>query len=175
MYDFKIHDFILNLLSDLSFKNYFRLRQIKKNKTIQIIVFNNVFVKSKYDKTHQKIIIKDFIYLKLHNEYKIFDAESRKLSQQRCDPFRIFEIFKNDLVLKLKLFSIMNIHLIVSIAQIELADSNENPYRRKAAFLPVLIDEELGSESEYKIERLIVKKISIKTKTRFKKSKYLVK
>ena len=53
----------------------------------QIIAFNNVFVKNKYDKTHQKIIIKNFMYLKLHSEYKIFKTESRKFCQQRCNPF----------------------------------------------------------------------------------------
>ena len=69
----------------------------------------------------------------------------------------------------------MNIHSIISIAQIKLVDSSEDPYRRKTAPPPALIDEELGSESKYKIERLIAKKISIKTKTRLKKSKYLIK
>ena len=34
LYNFKIHDFILNLLSNLPFENYFRLRQIKKNETV---------------------------------------------------------------------------------------------------------------------------------------------
>ena len=175
LYDFKIHDFILNILSDLPSENYSRLRQIKKNETVQIIAFNNVFVKNKHDKIYQKVIIKNFIYLKLHNEYKILGTESRKLSQQRCNPFRILEIFKNDLAFKLKLFNTMNIHFIISIAQIELVDSNEDSYRRKTALPSALIDEELNSESKYKIEHLIAKKISIKAETRLKKPKYLIK
>ena len=174
LYNFKIHDFILNLLSNLSSENYSHLWQIKKNETVQIIVFNNIFVKNKYDKVHQKIIIKNFIYLKLHNEYKISDAESRKLSQQRCDPFRILEIFKSDLALKLKFFNIMNIHPIISITQIELIDSSENPYRRKTIPFSALINEKLNSELKYKIEHLITKRISIKTETKLKKSKYLI-
>ena len=69
----------------------------------------------------------------------------------------------------------MNIHSIVLIAQIKLADSNENFYRRKTAFSSGLIDEKLNNESKYKIEHLIAKKISIKAKTKFKKFKYLIK
>ena len=69
----------------------------------------------------------------------------------------------------------MNIHFIISIAQIELTDSNKDSYRRKTVPPSALINEKLNNESEYKIERLIAKRINTKTKTKFKKSKYLIK
>ena len=69
----------------------------------------------------------------------------------------------------------MNIHFIVLIIQIEFVDSNEDFYHRKTVFFFVLIDEKLNNESKYKIKYLIIKKISIKAKTKFKKSKYLIK
>ena len=82
-----------------------------------------------------------------------------------------FEFLKSSkmiLVFKLKFFSIMNIHFIISITQIEFADSSKNSYHRKTVFFSALINEKLNSEWKYKIERLIAKKINIKTNTKFK-------
>ena len=68
----------------------------------------------------------------------------------------------------------MNIHFIIFIAQTKSINSNGNFYQRKTTLFSVFINEDLNNESEYEIERLITKKINLKTKTRLKKSRYLI-
>ena len=53
-------------------------------------------------------------YLRLHHKYEILNLDNRKLYYQKVDSFQIFEKMRS-LAYRLKLFSIMKIHFIVSI------------------------------------------------------------
>ncbi len=96
------------------------------------MIFANVIMKIRYDKSHKfiKIKLNDNVYLHLHHEYKISDIENRKLTLQRVRSFKILEMILNDLVCKLTLSSIMKIHSIISIAQLKSVFEDQNLYNR---------------------------------------------
>ena len=49
--------------------------------------FNNIFAKLRYDKKHLRLKFNDYAYLKLHHDYKIFEKNFKKFSQQRIKFF----------------------------------------------------------------------------------------
>ena len=115
VYDFRVND-SLTLLENLSIENYNKFRQIKRDAAKKAIVFVNVMHKRRYDNMHfdVKLIVDDYAYIRLFADYTIFDLTSYKLSQQRVDSFKIFEKI-DTLTYRLKLPSIMRIHLVISI------------------------------------------------------------
>ena len=162
--NFKICDFLLHLFYDLSFENFFHFRQIKRNKTGQTFSFNNIFAKLRYDKKHLRLKFNDYTYLKLHHDYKIFEKNFKKFSQQRIKFFQILKTFRNDLAVRFQLFEIIFIHFVVFIAQIESVFTFEkNPFRRKIMFSsPILTKND--AKSEYELKRVVNKRVSTKKK-----------
>ena len=128
VYDFRVNN-TLNSSKDLSTKNYDRLRQIKRDSTKKIIVFVNVMHKLRYDFIHKniKLTINDYVFLRLHVDYIIFELSNKKLSQQRVDSFKILK--KSDiLIYRLKLFFVMQIHFIIFITQLKLVSTFEDDF-----------------------------------------------
>ena len=82
--------------------------------------------------------------------------------QQRVDPFRVLKMLNDDLIIKLQLFLIMNIHSYVFITQLEFASVGDGFYKRFVTFFFFVINV-FGFEFEYEIHFLIQKKIVIKT------------
>ena len=79
----------------MSTKNYDRLRQIKRNSTKKIIDFVNVMHKLRYDFIYKnvKLIVNNYVFLRLHVDYIIFEFSNKKLNQQRVDSFKILKKF----------------------------------------------------------------------------------
>ena len=133
-YEFKIND-TFEMLSDLSSKNFNRLRQIKRKKAESIMIFANVINKTRYDR-HHKIINDVFkfdfmIYFRLHQNYTISNLTNKKLSNQKIDFFKILKsIDKSKQTYRLKLSSVMKIHSIIFIAQLKSIISESNSYNR---------------------------------------------
>lgn len=143
---------------NLSLKNYMWLRQMKRDEADSIMIFANVVMKVRYDKSHKFIMIKldDDVYLWLHHEYEISDVENRKLTLQRVKSFKVLKMILNDLVCKLTLPSIMKIHSIISIAQLKLIFEDQNFYNRVWNDESSFIWKKDNQEAlKYKIKRLI--------------------
>lgn len=90
---------------------------MKRNEADSIMIFANVIMKVRYDKSHKLITIKldNDIYLQLHHKYEISDVKNRKLTLQKVRSFKVLKMILNDLVCRLTLSSIMKIHSIISI------------------------------------------------------------
>ena len=60
-----------------------------RRKTIDVIVFVNIKTKIYYDVKHVSLMLKtnNYVYLRLHHDYQLFDRLNKKISQQRCDFF----------------------------------------------------------------------------------------
>ena len=67
IYKFKINDSI-NMLADLTLKNYNYFRQIKRKNVEAIMTFANAINKSRYNQAHRviKLTSKFLIYLRFH-------------------------------------------------------------------------------------------------------------
>ena len=185
IYDFKIND-KLSMLTNLSSKNFDRLRLIKK-KTKVVMTFVNVISKTRYDAHHKTIVFViqvDFlVYLRLHQKYIISSLINKKLFNQKIDSFKIFETVKRfKQIYRLKLSSIMKIYSIMSITQLESATSSIDSYNRilnielfsiEKQSNEFAIDNEFTASndfaSHYEIEKLLNKRISCE------QSQYLVK
>ena len=114
------------------------------------------------------------MYFQLHHEYKLSNQKSKKFSQQRVSLFRVLKTLNGGLIIKLQLFSIMNIHSYVFITQLEFAPIGDDFYKRFVTFsLPVI--DVFGFESEYEVDFLIQKKFVIKTHKTLLKPQYLTK
>ena len=88
------------------------------------MTFANVVNKVRYNQNHRAItnvIQSNFmIYLKLHQEYIIFNLVNKKLSNQRIKSFKVIETMnKFKQTFKLKLSSIMKIFSIIFIVQLK--------------------------------------------------------
>ena len=117
-YEFKIND-KLNMLTNLSSKNFDRLRLIKK-KIETVMIFINAINKTRYNAHHKTIILTikiDFlIYLRLHQKHIISNLINKKLFNQKIDFFKILKVIKRfKQIYRLKLSSIIKIHSIMSI------------------------------------------------------------
>ena len=134
IYDFKVNDNV-DLLTNLSSKNYNRLRLIKREKTQIVMIFVNVMNKARYDLHHKTITsmieVEFMIYLRLHQKYIISKLINKKLFNQRVDLFKIIEVVdKSKQIYRLKLSSIMKIHSIISITQLKSITLEANFYNR---------------------------------------------
>ena len=83
------------MLVDFSSQNYDKLRLIKRENIEVIMTFVNVISKTRYDNKYKtlndNIQSKFIIYLRLHQNYIIFDLINKKLFNQRVESFRIIE------------------------------------------------------------------------------------
>ena len=158
LYGFKVND-NLGLLEDLPAEDYDRLRTIKRDAADEAIAFANAMSKTRYDKKHTALYLKEgsYAYLKLHHGYKIPGLTNRKLSQQRAGPFKVLEKVGN-LAYRLQLPSTMRIHPVISVAQLEPCPQGD-PYHRPRPDNPGPVENEDPSYPAFEIERLLDRKI----------------
>jgi len=159
-YGFRVNDNLM-LLEDLPAEQYDKLRQIKRDAADEAISFANTVAKARYDRRHIAINLAEgsMVYLKLHHGYKIPGLGNRKLSHQRAGPFKILHKVGN-LAYRLELPPTMTIHPVVSIAQLEPAPADEDPYRRPRPTNPGPVADEGSAAPFYTIERLLNKRIT---------------
>ena len=138
---------------------------MKREQIKNVIIFANIFAKIYYNKFHMilKLIYNNMTYLRLHHKYEISNLDNRKLHYQRIDSFQILEKMRS-FVYRLKLFLIMKIYSVVSIAQLKFI-SNDNSYERfyNTNSFPVKEKVEKNVDLEfvfkyklYEIERLLI-------------------
>ena len=67
VYDFRINNQLV-MLTNLSLKNYSRLRQLKRENVENVMIFANAFSKVKYDVVYKTMNIKidNNVYLRLY-------------------------------------------------------------------------------------------------------------
>ena len=104
IYDFKIRKTLTTLFVD-QIMNLSTQRLKCRQKIIDAIVFVNVKIKIYYNVRHTSLLLKieNYVYLRLHHEYRLFNKFERKIFQQRCDSFLIKRRVKR-LIYELKLF-----------------------------------------------------------------------
>lgn len=100
---------------------------IKKKQVKDSIVFANAMIKTRYDQTYTciKLKIEFIMYLKLHQEYTIFEIND-KLAQQWVNSFKIIQKIES-LIYKLNLSLLMKIHSRIFIVQLKSVNQ-ENLY-----------------------------------------------
>ena len=160
LYNFNVRDTLeLLTLAELLSKDFSRLRQLKREVTENSIVFANIIAKAYYDDSHKNLSVsrESSIYLRLHYEYKISKVKNYKLHNQRVDLFKILDKVKR-LIYRLDLSSLIKIHPVISVAQLEPARSTPDPYKR--AQQPPQPVKEDGLTNLYEIEILLDKRVS---------------
>ena len=161
VYEFKINDSI-SMLVDLTSENYNRFRQIKRENAEVVITFANAINKSRYDQIHRvmKLTSEFLIYLRLHQDYTIFDLFNKKLFNQRVDSFKILKTVDNNQIYCFQLSFIMKIHSVIFITQLKSITSDSNLYDRKISDLFSMINEYINiNVSSYEIKRLLNKRV----------------
>ena len=107
-----------------------------------------------------KLTLKFLIYLRLHQNYTIFDLFNRKLFNQRVDSFKILKTVDNNQIYRLQLSSIMKIHLMIFITQLKSATSDSNSYNKKINDFFSMINEYVDTNTfSYEIKRLLNKRV----------------
>ena len=160
IYDFRINDQLI-MLTNLSSKNYNRLRQLKRENVENVMIFVNAFNKIKYNVVHETINIKidDKIYLRLHQDYIISKLINHKLSHQRIDSFIMLEKI-NKFAFHLQLLLIMKIHSMINVTQLELKLSKTNSYKRSMNFESSSVIEANFETLFYALKQILNKCIS---------------
>lgn len=159
VYGFKVND-SLSLLNEQPVHDFIEVRSIRRQKTQEAIDFAAASAKYYYDKTHKFIELESGskAYLRLHKGYTIPGLRNRKLSNQRAGSFLISNRV-GKLAYRLKLSSIMRIHPVISIAQLEPFPSGTDPYNRTPEKSSSICAEH-DLEPIYEIERLLDKRMS---------------
>ena len=161
LYGFNVRD-SLGLLSELPPEDFSRLRQLKREQAEDSLAFANIMAKAYYDKSHKPLKLSkgSMVYLRLHQGYKIPSVGNHKLHQQRVGPFQILEKVEM-LAYRLELPPVINIHPVISIAQLEPTSATEDPYQRPRNINPPHV-----VETEDEIEVLLNKR-EVRRKTQY--------
>lgn len=158
VYEFKTHN-IIELLADLSSKDFSRLREIKRDQAKKAISKTNLIAKHRYDLCHMSIQLRFNAYLRLHHDYTILELENKKLFNQRTDSFKVLSKIEK-LIYELKLSLIMIIYSVIFIAQLESVLERDNSYsRNRISNLSSMQTQNDENNSFYKIEILLNKSI----------------
>src|SRR5436190_23741118 len=88
-------------------------------------------MKNCYNRYHISLLLnfKDFVMLKLHYEYHIFNVKNKKLFIKQVDHFFIKQQISS-LAYELKLSANMKIHLIMSVINLKSVLSEKNFYNQ---------------------------------------------
>ena len=177
IYDFKIKNRLTAISKNLKQFTVMSDKELKKNfddtrfqfrqKTLNVIFFDNVKVKLMYDKRHKSFLLKkrNKTYFKFHKKYKFSENQNRKLSNQRCGSFLIKRKIKR-FVYELKLSSRWKIHSVISIAQLESANENDLYDKKRFHYFDfVKIKDDTKFEKSYEIEKIVDKRIRTYKKT----------
>lgn len=145
-------------------------RQQTRQKASDAIAFANVAMKRRYDSTHQWMKFKpgDLVYLRLHHGYKLPGEPNRKFFRQCAGPIKVLKRV-SQVVYKLDIPLIWKIHPVVSVAQLEAAPNNQDPFEKPRFDKPGPVEQEgqLNNEAaeSYKILRLLKKQTRKQSKT----------
>ena len=165
LYNFNVRN-TFKLLTKLSQKDFFRLRQIKREQAEDIIIFVNTLTKAYYNKSHiaLKLTRDNITYLRLYHEYEISDLVNQKLHYQKIDLFKILEKIKS-LVYYLKLSSIIKIYSIISMIQLKFISKDDSYKRVRNINLSAIKEKDENVDLDfvfkykfYKIEKLLKKR-----------------
>ena len=122
--------------------------------------FANAKAKIYYDVRHTPLLMKkgDYAFLKLNHGYRLPAHPNRKLSQQRCGPFLIKRRVGR-LAYELELPPAWAVHPVISVAQLEPAPKEQDPYSRPRPHHPdeVDVDEMPNTDFErnYEVEKIV--------------------
>ena len=170
IYDFKIRDalFSITRVNTVKTQNLSIQRLKYQQETIDAIVFATTKIKIYYDVRHTSIFLKknEYVYLRLNKEYKLSRKFNSKLSQQRCESFKILKRVER-LVYKLKLSSIWRVHSVIFIAQLKSISVDFDFYQRSRShyFDSIEMKEDIDQYRFYEMKRLMNKRIRKYNKT----------
>jgi hypothetical protein len=179
LYEFKVRK-SLNLLARSNDENLTTAikneRDILKKKAEETIVFVNASMKIRHDSTRKSLNlnVEDFVYLKLHKEYKQSDLINRKFVKQRLESVKILEKI-NKLAYKLKIFFTWKIHFVISIAHLEFASSENDFYERESRNSNFVENAQENTKNIYEIEKILIKRSIKIERARHLKIQYRVK
>ena len=115
-----------------------------------------------YDTRHMPLLLRpgDKAYLRLHHGYELPGKPSRKLSPQRCGPFTVKRRVGR-LAYELELPPAWRVHPVISIAQLEPAPVDKDPYERPRPTHPDSVEVEGDTEEwkSYEVEKVVKKRI----------------
>ena len=111
--------------------------------------------KKYYDGRHKAAFMKegDMAYLRLHKGYSVPGLKSKKINQQMLGPFRVLRRV-GKLAYQLELPTNWRIHPVISIAQLEPAPKDLDPFGRPTQELPSAVEVD-GETDHHEIERLL--------------------
>jgi hypothetical protein len=183
MYDFRIKN-TLSILTEKSISENFttsslisemlkdtRLRN--RQETANVVFFVNVKVKIIHDKRHKSFFLdsKKKTFLRLHKKYNLSEIINRKLSQQKCDSFRIIRRVKR-LTYELELSKTWRIHSVIFVTQFEFtSDDSYKSFRSNHSDF-VFVKRDTETYKFYEIERVLNKKT--RQYERIKMNQYLI-
>ena len=178
IYDFKIKDALFNItrVSIVNTQDLSTQRLKYQQETTDATVFATTKVKIYYDARHTSILLKkdEYVYLRLNKKYKLSKRFNSKLSQQRCEFFKILQRVER-LTYKLNLSSTWRVHSIIFIAQLKsiLVDFNSYQRLRSHHSDSVKMKKNTNEYRFYEIDKLVSKRIRKYNKTLI--TQYLVK
>ena len=162
-YDFKMKDTLINFNNiittnsiDLSIK-----RLEYRQETVDVIAFAAAKSKVYYDVRHTLILLKvdEYVYLRFHQDYQLSNKSNKKLSQQRCEFFKIIRRMRR-LTYEFELSSAWRIHFVVFIIQLEFVFVEIDSYQRFRShhFDSIEMKNNTNEYKSYEIEKLVVKR-----------------
>ena len=158
LYGFNVRD-PLGVLTELPAEDFSRLRQLKRDEAEESLAFANAMAKERYDHSHKALDLPvgSQAFLRLHHGYELPGISNKKLHQQRAGPFKILEKV-GSLAYRLELPPVMQIHPVISIAQLEPVPTATDPYSRPRNIMPPPITEGDPEDRPYEIEKLLDKR-----------------
>ena len=120
--------------------------------------------KERYDRSHKPLDLAEGsqVFLRLHHGYELPGITNKKLHQQRAGPFKVLKKV-GQLAYRLDLPPVMQIHPVISIAQLEPVPEAADPYARPRNIMPPAVTEGNDSREEgkpYEIEKLLGKRVT---------------
>jgi hypothetical protein len=135
----------------------------------------------KYENMKRKSMrfaVKDKIYLWLNNEkdsmsnYILSDTIKSKLSQQRASSFEVIWIMKKN-AYRLKLSIIWKIWLVILVIYLKSAKILDS-FERKVSQFSLVIKNADDSDTKWKVETIVKKRIIRETRRKRDKNEYLL-
>lgn len=170
IYGFKVRD-TLSALAPRNERHDFDMaaqRLEYRQEAADATAFANAKAKIYYDARHQPLLLRqgDSAYIILHHGYQLPGRPNRKVSPQRCGPFKVVRRVGR-LAYKLEIphsWKQRRIHPVFSVAQLEPAPSEEDPYHRPRPTEPGPIDMEDDSNHDetfrsYEVEKVVDKRV----------------
>lgn len=164
LYGMKLHDG--SDVTDVASKNQTDIvtdRARYRQEASDSLAFAAANAKFLYDSKHKPMTMEpgEKAFVKLHKGYRIPGLENAKLSNQRAGPFTILRRI-GDLAYELDLPPIWKAYPVISIAMLEPAPKEDDPYHRpRQEGQPPITDEEHPEVKDaYEIEKLVDRRVS---------------